>query len=105
MNCTGFNDVTSAGNPNLQAESANDFEVGIGHRFNGDSNIQLNGYITTVANQLFSASQPLLQYGIGNVVFAPGALNTYLNRLQAQCPAQNITAASLPQYLVRLDHL
>jgi outer membrane receptor protein involved in Fe transport len=99
VSCTGFNDVTSAGNPNLQAESANDFEVGIGHRFNGDSNIQLNGYVTAVGNQLFGASQPLLQYGIGNVTFAPGALQTYLTRLQSQCPGQNITMASLPQYL------
>jgi len=99
VSCTGFNDVTSAGNPNLQSESANDFEAGIGHRFSGDSNVQLNAYVTTVTNQLFSASQPLLQYGLGNVVFAPGALQTYLQRLQSQCPAQNITAASLPQYL------
>jgi outer membrane receptor protein involved in Fe transport len=99
VNCTGFNDVTSAGNPNLQSESANDFEVGLGHRFSGDSNVQLNGYVTTVTNQLFSASQPLLAYGLGNVVFAPGALQTYLTRLQSQCPGQNITMASLPQYL------
>ena len=99
VNCTGFNNVTSAGNPNLQSESANDFEVGLGHRFSGDSNVQLNGYITTVTNQLFSASQPLLAYGLGNVVFAPGALQTYLTRLQSQCPGQNITMASLPQYL------
>lgn len=99
VSCNGFNDVTSAGNPNLQSESANDFEVGIGHRFSGDSNIQLNAYVTTVTNQLFSASQPLTQFGIGNVAFAPNALQTYLTRLQTQCPGQNITAASLPQYL------
>jgi outer membrane receptor protein involved in Fe transport len=99
VSCNGFNDVTSAGNPNLQAESANDFEIGLGHRFSGDSNVQLNAYVTTVANQLFGASEPLLQYGLGNVVFAPGALNTYLQRLQSQCPGQNITAASLPQFL------
>ena len=99
VNCGGFNDVASAGNPNLQSEAANDFEAGYGHRFNADSNIQINAYVTTVANQLFSASQPLLQYGIGNVTFTSGALSTYLNRLQSQCPSQNITMASLPQYL------
>ena len=99
VSCTGFNDVTSAGNPSLQSESANDFEAGYGHRFNGDSNVQINAYVTAVSNQLFSASQPLLAYGINNVTFAPGALQTYLNRLQSQCPGQNITAASLPQYL------
>ncbi|HTJ24872.1 MAG TPA: TonB-dependent receptor [Candidatus Limnocylindria bacterium] len=99
VSCNGFNDVTSAGNPNLESESANDFELGYGHRFAGDNNIQINGYVTTVANQLFSASEPLLQYGIGNVAFAPNALQTYLNRLQSQCPGENITMASLPQYL------
>jgi outer membrane receptor protein involved in Fe transport len=99
VSCTGYNDVTSAGNPNLQSESANDFEAGYGHRFNADSNVQINAYVTAVTNQLFSASQPLLAYGINNVTFAPGALQTYLNRLQTQCPGQNITAATLPQYL------
>ncbi len=99
MTCNGFNDVTSAGNPNLKAEAANDYEIGLGHRFNADSNLQLNGYVTTVRDQLFAASEPLLQYGVGNVVFAPGALQTYLLRLQQQCPGQNITAADLDQYL------
>jgi len=99
VTCNGFNDVTSAGNPKLQSETANDFEAGYGHRFNGDSNVQLNAYVTAVGNQLFSASEPLLQYGIGNVVFAPNALNTYLLRLQQQCPGQNVTMADLPQFL------
>ena len=99
VNCGGFNDVASAGNPNLQPESANDFEVGYGHRFNGDSNIQVNAYVTKVSNQLFGASQPLLAYGINNVTFQPNALQQYLTRLQAQCPSENITMASLPQYL------
>jgi hypothetical protein len=85
VSCNGFNDVTSAGNPNLQSEAANDFEVGYGHRFSRDSNIQLNGYVTTVANQLFGASQPLLAFGAQNVAFAPGALQTYVARLNSQC--------------------
>jgi outer membrane receptor protein involved in Fe transport len=99
VSCSGFNDVASAGNPNLLPESANDFEVGIGHKFSGDSNIQVNAYVTKVTNQLFGASQPLLAFGIGNVTFQPDALNQYLTRLQSQCPGQNITMASLPQYL------
>jgi outer membrane receptor protein involved in Fe transport len=99
VNCGGFNDVASAGNPDLQPESANDFEVGVGHRFKDDSNIQVNAYVTKVTNQLFSASQPLLAYGINNVTFQPNALDQYLTRLQSQCPGQNITMASLPQYL------
>jgi hypothetical protein len=85
VTCNGFNDVTSAGNPNLQSEAANDFEVGYGHRFQADSNVQLNAYVTTVANQLFSASQPVPQYGVGNIAFAPNTLQTYINRLDTQC--------------------
>jgi hypothetical protein len=85
VTCNGFNDVTSAGNPNLQSEAANDFELGYGHRFQADSNIQLNAYVTSVANQLFSASQPVPQYGVGNIAFAPNTLQTYINRLDTQC--------------------
>jgi outer membrane receptor protein involved in Fe transport len=99
VNCNTYNDVTSAGDPNLKSETANDVEFGIGHRFNEDSNVQLNGYVTSVSDQLFSASEPLLQYGVGNVVFAPGALATYLNRLQSQCPGSGITLENIYQFL------
>jgi hypothetical protein len=93
------NSVTTAGNPLLQSETANDIELGIGHRVGPGSNIQLNGYVTAVDNQLFSGLEPLVQYGVGNVRFAPGALATYLNRLKEFCPSENITMADLPQYL------
>jgi hypothetical protein len=98
VTCNGYNDVTSAGNPNLQSESANDFEVGYGHRFSADSNIQINAYDTAVQNQLFSASQPLLQYGLGNVIFAPLALQTYADRLNTQC-GLNLNNQTVLQYL------
>ncbi len=99
VSCNGLNDVTSAGNPDLRAEGANDYEVGYGHRFKQDSNVQFNAYVTTVTDQLFSASEPLLQYGINNVVFSNGALQTYLARLRTDCPGANITAANLAQFL------
>lgn len=99
VSCNGLNDVTSAGNPNLKAEGADDYELGFGHRFEADSNVQLNAYVTTVDDQLFSASEPLRQYGVGNVQFAPGALATYLSRLQTQCPGAGITAQNLDQFL------
>jgi hypothetical protein len=93
------NAITSAGNPLLSSETANDVELGIGHRIGRDGDIQVNAYITAVQNQLFSGLEPLLQYGLDKVQFAPGALATYLNRLQEECPGDNITAADLPQYL------
>ena len=98
VNCNGLNDVTSAGNPNLRSESANDFEVGYGHRFSRDSNVQVNAFVTTVTDQLFGASQPLLQYGLNNVAFAPGALTTYIDRLNSQC-GLNLNNQTVLQYL------
>ena len=81
----GLNDLpNTVGNPKLENESANDFEAGYGHRFKGDSNIQLNAYVTNVSNRLTTASQPLLQYGVANVSFESTALQTYLSRLLNQ---------------------
>lgn len=85
VSCSGFNSVGTSGNPDLKPENANDFEAGYGHRFAGDSNIQVNAYVTTVKDQLFRASQPLASFGVGNVLFAPGSLGTYEARLNSQC--------------------
>ena len=98
VNCGGFNDVTSAGNPNLQSEAANDFEIGYGHRFKADSNVQVNAYVTDVTNQLFGASEPLTAFGAANVNFAPGALTTYITRLNSQC-GLNLNNQTVLQYL------
>lgn len=85
VSCNGFNQIGSAGNPNLKPENANDFEAGYGHRFKADSNIQVDAYVTTVKNQLFVGSEPLTSYGLGNVLFAPGTLATYEAHLNGQC--------------------
>ena len=85
VSCGGLNNVTTAGNPHLTSEAANDFEAGYGHRFKGDSTIQLNAYVTSIANQLYQASQPLLAFGRQNVMFEPGALSTYIAQLNNQC--------------------
>jgi hypothetical protein len=86
VTCTfGSNTLSnSAGNPNLFSESANDYELGYGRRFEADSNVQINAYVTDVSNQLYAANQPLTDYGVGNVLFAAGTLETYLARLEAQ---------------------
>lgn len=96
--CSGFNSVGTSGNPALKPENANDFEAGYGHRFRGDSNIQVNAYVTSVKNQLFRASQPLATFGVGNVLFAPGALGTYESRLNAQC-GLSLNDATVVPYL------
>jgi outer membrane receptor protein involved in Fe transport len=78
------NSIASAGNPDLISESANDYELGFGHRFSGDSNIQVNAYVTSVYNELFNATEPLLEYGLSNVIFGSGTLDLYRSRLISQ---------------------
>jgi hypothetical protein len=88
------------GNPNLTSESANDVELGYGHRFQGDSNIQINAYVTPVTNELFAATEPLLQYGLNHVTFASTTLSDYLNHLKlAGCLPAGATIADTYPFL------
>jgi outer membrane receptor protein involved in Fe transport len=98
VNCNGYNDIASAANPGLKSESANDFEAGYGHRFGADSNVQLNAYVTHVTNQLFGASEPVNAYGVGNIVFEPNALASYINKFASQC-GYTLNNATVLQYL------
>ncbi|MBV8163356.1 MAG: TonB-dependent receptor, partial [Candidatus Eremiobacteraeota bacterium] len=96
----GSNGVASGGNPNLISESANDYEFGYGHRFGADSDVQVNAYVTSVANELFGATQPLLDYGLSNVTFGAGTLDLYLSRLIAQgCLPAGSTITSVYPFL------
>jgi hypothetical protein len=95
VNCAGYNAIASAGNPNLKSEAANDFEIGFGHRFAGDSNVQLNAYVTHVTDQLFGANEPVQQYGLGNVLFQGDIFRTYANRLNLQC-GYNLSPTDIP---------
>jgi hypothetical protein len=91
---------TTAGNPSLTSESANDFEAGFGHRFKADSNIQVTAYVTSVANQLIKGLEPLPQYGVGNVTFSATALQKYLTALIAQnCLVPGSTIADAYRFL------
>jgi hypothetical protein len=94
----GSNSVASGGNPNLTSESANDVELGYGHRFQADSNIQVNAYVTPVTDELFAATEPLLQYGANNVTFASTTLQNYLTHLvnQGCLPAGSTPADTYP---------
>ncbi|MBV8117865.1 MAG: TonB-dependent receptor, partial [Candidatus Eremiobacteraeota bacterium] len=98
VSCSGFNQVTTGGNPNLVGESANDFELGYGHRFQGDSNVNVNAYVTAVTNQLFSSSEPLTSFGVQNVVFTGQALQTYISHLNNQC-GLNLNNQTVLNYL------
>lgn len=95
VQCNTINSVADSGNPNLQSEAANDFEFGYGHRFKDDSNIQVNAYVTTIANQLFYAAIPVSQFGAQNLTFAPGVLQAYYNKFSQQCPSGGLTPQSM----------
>ncbi len=85
--CTPYNDIGSAGNPNIKAEAANDYEIGYAHRFQGDSSIGVNAYYTYVGNQIFSASEPLTQYGA--VPISETLLAGYAAKIGSVCPGVN----------------
>jgi outer membrane receptor protein involved in Fe transport len=96
--CTPYNAIGSGGNPGIQAESANDVELGYAHRFKQDSSIQVNLYYTAVRNQLFSADEPLTQYGA--VPISPTLLQGFANKIASVCPAVNTAdPASVIAYL------
>jgi outer membrane receptor protein involved in Fe transport len=83
--CTPYNVIGSGGNPNIKAEAGNDYEVGYAHKFAGDSSIQLNLYYTGVQNQLFSAAEPLTQFG--SVAIPQALLQQYASKIaSAGCP-------------------
>jgi len=61
--CTPYNSIGTGGNPTIKPERSNDYEVGYAHKFRADSSIQLNLYYTAVGDQLFSAAEPVTQFG------------------------------------------
>lgn len=102
VTCTPDSNVlgASVGNPNITSESANDVELGYGHRFADDSNIQVNAYATSVQNQIFSANLPLTQVGINNITFASGTLQKYLSYLiQQSCLPAGATLSQVYPFL------
>ncbi len=50
--------IGSSANSNLLAEKANDIEVAYGHRFVGDTSINIDIYNTNEQNQIFSGAAP-----------------------------------------------
>jgi outer membrane receptor protein involved in Fe transport len=87
--CTPYNSIGSGGNPGIEPESANDYEVGYAHRFVRDSSFSVNLYYTAVQNQLFAANEPLSQYG--SVPLSPTLLQGYANKIASiNCPGVNV---------------
>ena len=58
LNCTGLTTIGQVSNPSLQPERANDQELSFGHRFAGDSQIQLTFYNENVNEKIYSTIIP-----------------------------------------------
>jgi outer membrane receptor protein involved in Fe transport len=95
--CTLLNSVASSGDPNLQPESSNDYEVGYGHRFWSDTAINAVGYVSEVRNQFFSGIAPLSSIPGGttnSLIDLPG----YAQKIGQACGV-NLTATTVIPYL------
>jgi outer membrane receptor protein involved in Fe transport len=85
--CTPFNQIGTGGNPGIRPESANDYEIGYAHKFDTGSSVQLNLYYTNVQNQLFSANEPITEFGA--VTIPPALLQGFATKIGSICPAVN----------------
>ncbi|GAC1407168.1 MAG: hypothetical protein NVSMB64_13710 [Candidatus Velthaea sp.] len=68
--------IGSAGSAgNLRPERGIDTEIAVGHRFAGNSQIQLTLYNTNIYNKLYGFTAPLTTTGLGGI--PPGTAGTY----------------------------
>lgn len=92
-NCSpsGVTSVASGANPSLQAEKATDFELSVGHRFSGDSQIQVTAFSQYATNVIFGDVVGLQSAGL----MPPGTLlQQYINRISGLC-GHAVTIANL----------
>ncbi|HEX3462766.1 MAG TPA: TonB-dependent receptor [Candidatus Elarobacter sp.] len=91
--CATPNAIGTAPNPDLAPESAKELELSYGHRFRGDSQIQIVGYEQDVNNVIFSNVLPLSVFG-GAALVDAATLQQYLARIATVCGA-NVSIANL----------
>jgi outer membrane receptor protein involved in Fe transport len=95
--CTLLNSVASGGNPSVQPESANDLEAAYGHRFHADTTFNVVGYVSSEKNRLFSAIEPITQFGplaIDNPGLAP-LFGQYARKINSSCPGADYNATTV----------
>ena len=81
--CGGLTSIGSSTNPLLQPETATDYEVAYGHRFFGDTVINVNGYVSLEKNIIFGGNVPVTQ--LPNVTIPASLLAQYLARISGFC--------------------
>ena len=93
VNCAGLNGIGSGGNPNLAPERASDTEFAYGHRFSGDSTIQLSLYTELIHSQIYTSIVPVSAFP--SSFFGSTDLTAYTTKVIAQCPGITTTAEAL----------
>lgn len=84
--------VGNSSNPNLIQESTTDYELGYGHRFNGDNVVNIDGYFSFEKNRIFRGVIPVSSVG---GVIPPDLLAQYFARVAKFCPSAPGTLAEL----------
>ncbi|MBV9408416.1 MAG: TonB-dependent receptor, partial [Candidatus Eremiobacteraeota bacterium] len=90
----GLNSIGNAPNQSLAAENAKELELSYGHRFQGDSQIQIVGYEEDVANAIFSNVLPISAFG-GASLIDPALLPQYLQRISTVCGTASLANLGL----------
>lgn len=80
-----LNAVGSGSSPYLKPESANDVEVGYGHKFSSDVRVELDAYSSTEFSPLVNGVFPLSV--LPGQTLTSAELAGYLAKLQGQCPS------------------
>ena len=83
INCAGLNSVGFGSNPALKPERGIDTELGIGHRFHGDSQIQVTLYNANISDKIYSSIAPLSLTGTGFI--DPATLMLDLGHVAQRC--------------------
>ena len=86
---SSLDSIASGNNPNLQPESAVDYEAAYGHRFGARAVVQADVYSSTELNPLISGTFPLSTLPSQDIPDLTG----FLNKLHLQCPSANLGAS------------
>ncbi len=100
--CTGgqLTTVGNSSNPNLIQESSTDYEVGYGHRFNGDNVVNIDGYFSFEKNRIFRDQIPVTSLPF---VLPPDLLAQYLARIASFCGSSAQATLANLGYLARYN--
>lgn len=79
-----LNSVATGGNSSLLPERTTDVETAYGHRFWGDTAINVVGYVSSERDQLFSGVGPITAFALANPTIS-GALAQYATKINSAC--------------------